>query len=120
MDSDSDYDDDNFMYTLFSKYRRPYCAEKYNEKITGPYNADKSNDNTPGRAPISSSELIIFNKNMIINNNNNIYNIYVYDDDNNNLYVKYYMEILHLGLVAITLGVCICIDILFNYYKNQD
>jgi hypothetical protein len=109
-DTDTEYDEDNIMYTL---NRRPYCAEKYNEINIGPYEAEKSNKNTPCRAPLHSSSYF-----HLIEKDNNYYTIKYKSNDNynNDLYEKYIDYILFTGLFAITLGVCISIDILYNNY----
>ena len=100
-------------------FRSPYCAEKYDEKTIGPFEADKNDKNIPGSAPGNNRsyyDLMLTNgvwgSEIIIKNNNN--------DNNNNdkSFVKCYIGILHLGLFAIAIGGCICIDILFKYYKN--
>ena len=112
-DSVSDHDEDNIMYTLFPQYRPPYCAEKYNEINIGPYEAEKSNKNKigPCRAPLHSSSYF-----DLIEKHNYIIKYKINDYDNNNLNKKYIDYLLFIGLFALTLGVCISIDILYNNY----
>lgn len=107
---------ENINYLLEILFRNPICAEKYDERTIGPFEADKNDKNIPGSAPDYNNDLMLTNgvwKNEIIIKNN--------DDKNNDdkSSVKCYIGILHLGLFAITVGGCICIDILFKYYKNQ-
>jgi hypothetical protein len=101
-------------------FRSPYCAEKYDEITIGPFEADKNCKNIPGSAPGNNRsyyDLMLTNgvwgNELIIKNNNNNNN-----NNNDKSFVKCYIGILHLGLFVIAMGGCICIDILFKYYKN--
>jgi hypothetical protein len=107
----------NIDYLIEILFRSPYCAEKYDEKTIGPFEADKNCKNIPGSAPDynhSYFDLMLTNgvwgNEIIIKNNNN-------DNNNDKSFVKCYIGILHLGFFAIAMGGCICIDILFKYYK---
>ena len=103
MNSDFEIGINNLLVYFHSA---PFCAEKYYEKTIGPYEADNNNKNIPGYAWNNFETSI---PKYIVNNNN----------DNYKLFVKCNTFILHLGVFVITIGGCICIDILFKYYKNQ-